>query len=436
MPQANSTFSRRRFLKAAAAAVAFPYIIPGSALGLNGTIAPSNRINLGCIGLNGMGTGDMQAFLACADAQVLAVCDVETAHRDRAKKIVEDHYAAEREKGAYKGCDAYNDFREILARDDIDAILIGTPDQWHAVISIRAAKAGKDVYCEKPISRNVTEGRAVCDAMKRYGRVFQTGTQLRSVRNVRYACELVRNGRIGKVHTIRTFLPPGPSTGIEPEMPVPKGFDYDMWLGPAPWAPYTQKRCHFYFRYISTYAGGPMTDLGAHDNDLAQWGNGTERTGPVEIEGQGEFPRDGLWDTVTKFKVHYRYANGVDLICSCDPNPQGTGVRFEGTDGWIYTRWNIDASSPAIMTSKIGPDEIHLYESANHQQNFLDCVKSRKETICPPEIGHRSSTICHLGNIAMKLGRKLRWNPDEEHFVDDPEADRLLTFAMREPWTL
>jgi len=381
-----------------------------------------------------MGTSDMQAFLGCPDCQVVAVCDVERVHRERAKKMVEHQYAAERQAGTYKGCDAYGDFREIIARDDIDAVMIGTPDHWHVPISIAAAKAGKDIYCEKPLSRSIAEGRALCNAIRRYGRVFQTGTQLRSLRNVRFACELVRNGRIGKLHTIRTFLPAGTSIEPQPAMPVPDGFDYEMWLGPAPWAPYTAKRCHFYFRYVSDYAGGPMTDLGAHDNDIAQWGNGTEQTGPIEIEGKGEFPRDGLWDTVMTFKVHYRYANGVELICSSDPNPQGTGVRFEGTDGWVYTRSGIDGEPKSVLKSFIGPNEIHLYESANHQQNFLDCVRSRKDTICAAEIGQRSSSICHLGNIAMRLRRKLQWDPEKEQFVNDPEADRMLLAPMREPW--
>lgn len=421
--------SRRGFLKAAVASVAFPYIIPGSALGLDGAVAPSNRITMASIGVNGMGTADMRSFLGCPDAQVVAVCDVERAHRERAKGIVEEHYGA-------KGCDLYNDFRDVIARDDIDAVNIGTPDHWHVLISMAAAKSGKDVYCEKPLSKTIAEGRALCDTMKKYGRVFQTGTQLRSTRSVRYACELVQNGRIGKIHTIRTFVPTAPSNPLEPEQPVPDGLDYDMWLGPAPYKPYTPKRVHFSFRYFSDYAGGSMTDLGAHDNDIAQWGNGTQLTGPVAIEGAGEFPRDGLYDTCMKFKVEYTYANGVKIICSTDPNPQGTGVRFEGTDGWIYVRSSMDADPYSVLSSSIGPNEIHLYDSPNHWQNFLDCVKSRGETIAPPEVGHRSVSVCHLGNIALKLGRKLQWDPEQEHFVNDAEADRMLLSPMRGPWTL
>ena len=425
----SARISRRGFLKSAAAVAAFPNLVPGSALGLNGAVAPSNRIVMGSIGVNGMGTADMQAFLGCPDAHIVAVCDVERAHRERAKGMVEEHYAA-------KGCDCYKDFRELLARTDIDAVHIGTPDHWHVLISIAAAKAGKDIYCEKPLSKTIAEGRALCNAIKKYGRVFQTGTQLRSTNVVRYACELVQNGRIGKIHTIRTFVPVGPSNPLEPEQPVPDGLDYDMWLGPAPYRPYTPKRVHFNFRYFSDYAGGSMTDLGAHDNDIAQWGNGTQLTGPLEIEGEGEFPRDGLYDTCMKFKVTHTCVNGVKIICSTDPNPQGTGVRFEGSEGWIYVRGSIDAEPKSVLTSSIGPNEIHLYDSPNHWQNFLDCVKSRAKTIAHEEIGHRSVSVCHLGNIALNLRRKLRWDPDAEQFINDDEANRMLLSPMRAPWSL
>jgi len=427
-------FSRRDFLKVAGVAAVAPYFVPSSALGADGAVAPSERITMGCIGLNGMGTSDMRSFLANADVHVVAVCDVDRVHLERAKALVENHYAAQRAAGTYTGCDAYGDFREVLDRDDIDAVMIGTPDHWHVLISMAAAKAGKDIYCEKPISKTIAEGRALCDTIWRYGRVFQIGTQLRSLPKVRYACELVRNGRIGKLERIRTFLPAAPSIEPQVAMPVPENLDYEMWLGPSPWAPYTEKRCHRTFRYISDYAGGTMTDLGAHDNDIAQWGNGTQRTGPVEVEGEGVFPREGLYDVATTFKLRYRYANGVELICSTDPNPQGTGVRFEGTDGWVYTRSDIDAEPKSLLGSVIGPDEIHLYDSKNHQRNFLDCVKSRAETITPAEVGHRSATICHIGNIAMRLGRKLRWNPARELFVDDAEANGMLSRAMRAPW--
>jgi len=430
--------TRRDFLRSTAGGAVglttLPYLVSASALGLEGAVIPSNRIVVASIGVNGMGTTDMKAIMSNDDAQLAAVCDVDKAHRDRAKGIVEEYY---RQKGQNNyQCDSYRDFREVIGRKDIDAVTVGTPDHWHVPISIAAARAGKDIYCEKPVSRFVAEGRLLSDTMKQYGRVFQTGTQLRSLRNVRFACELVRNGRIGKLHTIRTYLPEGFKIDSQQVMPVPDGFDYDMWLGPALWAPYTKKRCHYTFRYLSDYAGGPMTDLGAHDNDIAQWGHGTQLSGPVSVEGKGEFPDDGLYDTVISFKVEYTYADGVKLICSTDPYPSGTGVRFEGDEGWVYTRIGIDAYPKSVLNSTIGPNEIHLYESVNHQRNFLDCVKSRKETICPAEVGHRSATICHIGNIAMLLGRKLNWDPQKEQFVNDEEANRMLSRAYRSPWVL
>lgn len=436
----DKRISRRRFLRMAAGRAlglaGFPYLVSASALGKDSFVAPSERIVMGCIGLNGMGMVDMNAFLANEDVQVAAVCDVDARHRQRAGQVVQDYYSNRQEKTILHSCAAYNDFRELLARPDIDAVLIATPDHWHVPISIAAAKAGKDIYCEKPLCRTISEGRALCQAVKRYGRVFQTGSQLRSTRNVRFACELVRNGRIGKLHTIRTFLPPGRTLGPQPVMPVPEGFDYDMWLGPAPWVPYTEKRCHFNFRYVSDYAGGSLTDLGAHDNDIAQWGNATELTGPIEIEGQGEFPADGLFDTAVRFRVDYLYANGVRLICSTDPYPAGPGVRFEGDEGWIYVRWEIDAEPKSILTSKIGPNETRLYHSSDHHRNFLDCVRTRRCPIAPVEVGHRSATICHLGNVAMRLRRKLRWDPQEERFLNDEEANRLLSCSARSPWRL
>jgi len=433
----RTKITRRDFLKGTAGLLGVPFVVLPSAIGLGGTSSPSNRITMGCIGINEMGTVDMTGFLKFSDVQIVAVCDVDAIHRRRAKELVERQYGADSARAGYQGCAEYNDFRDVLARDDIDAVLIATPDHWHAPISIFAAKAGKDIYCEKPFSRSIAEGRVLCDVIKRYRRVFQSGTQLRSENSARFACELVRNGRIGKVHTIRTCVPRGRAIGVQATEPVPAELDYEMWLGPALWAPYTKARCHFTFRYISDYAGGVMTDLGAHDNDLAQWGNDTEHTGPVEIEGKGEFPKDGLWDTAISFEVRYKYANGVTLICATrDIAKMDQGVRFEGSDGWVYARSSIDAKPKSLLTSRIGPDEIHLYRSSNHHRNFIDCVKTRGDTIAPPEVAHRSTTICHLGNIALKLARKLRWDPANEKFVGDEEANRMLSRAMRSPWRL
>jgi predicted dehydrogenase len=432
--------TRRDFLKSASAAaigaLGLPLFIPSSALGRSGTVAPGNRITIGCIGVGGMGMANMQSFLGIPEAQVIAVCDVDAKHRAAARATVET-------KTGRKGVVEYNDFRELIARTDLDAVSIAVPDHWHALIATAAAKAGLDIYGEKPLGYSIAEGRAIVDAVERYGIVWQTGSWQRSVRNFRTACELVRNGRIGKVHTVRVGLPSGYSVseqgGFRPA-PVPEGFDYEMWLGPAPSVPYCPNRCHWNFRWISDYSGGQLTDWAGHHCDIAQWGMGTELTSPVEIEGAGEFPKakDGLFDTAKSYRFVCTYKEGFTMIVADrDQQPKGMGVHFEGTDGWIWVdREGFDASPKALLTSVIGPDEIHLYRSDDHHQNFLDCVRSRAETVTPARVAHRSIMIGHLGLIAMKLGRKVRWDPVAERFINDPEADRLLSRPMRSPWHL
>jgi predicted dehydrogenase len=392
---------------------------------------------MGCIGVGGMGTGNMRAFLANSDVQVVAVSDVDEKRRQAAGRGLEHHYAEQLQKGTYKGCTLHSDFRELLARDDIDAVSVATPDHWHCLVGIAAAQAGKDMYIEKPLSLTIAEGRALCDAVNRYGRVFQHGTQQRSDRNFRFACELALNGRIGKVHTIKVGSPASGEAGLEPPMPVPEAFDYDMWLGPAPWAPYTEKRCRTPFWYfISDYTIGFVSGWGVHHVDIAQWGNGSDSTTPIEIEGQGVFPKDGLCDTATAWHVECKYANGVRMIYT-DNAKNKQGVRFEGTEGWVWVkRGEINAQPKSLLTSVIGPDEVHLYESASHHRNFLDCVKTRKQTIAPVEAAHHSTAICHLSQIAMLTGRKLQWDPERERFVNDPEANRYISRAMRSPWHL
>ncbi len=417
----RANFNRRQFLKGVAgAAVAAPVTVPSSVFGAD---APSNRITFGCIGLGGKGSGNMRSFNGNRGTQVVAVCDVDASHRGRACKSI--------------GLDAgasYRDFRDLLARDDIDAVSIATPDHWHVPTSIAAVRAGKDVYCEKPLTLTIAEGRELADEVKRYGRVLQTGSQQRSGREFHRACELVVNGRIGKLHTMRVGIA-GNNRKCEPTWtpePVPEGFDYDMWLGPAKWAPYHHQRCHYQFRFILDYSGGQMTNWGAHHLDIAQWGNQADDTGPVEIRGKGEFPETGLFTTAKKAEVEYTYANGVKMFLS-----RGGGTRFEGTEGWIYVnRGRLQAEPESILDSKIGPNEAHLYESRNHKQNFLDCIKSRKDPICTAEIGHRSSTVCHLGNIAMLLDRPLKWDPKAERFIGDEEANRMTGRPRRAPWML
>ena len=415
---------------ASVAAIGFPCLVSSSAMGNAGSVAPSGRITLGFIGTGGHGRGvNLKNFLGNADAHALAVCDVDPVNRNIARDMVNKKYGN-------TDCATYSDFRDVLARSDIDAVMISTPDHWHVPISIAAAKAGKDVECEKP-TLTIEEGRVLCETMQRYGRVFQWSTEDRSVDVYHRMCELVRNGRIGKVHTIRVELPSGPNTPGNPEpMPVPKGFDYDMWLGPAPWAPYTKDRIHWNFRWIQDYSGGQLTDWGAHLLDGAQWGNDSEHTGPVEVEGKGKFWPDGLYNTAIEYHIEYKYADDVRLIVT-----SGTpSLRFEGSEGWIGNRgWRgkLQAEPKSILDSVIGPNETHLYTcKAGEQRNFLDCVKSRKDCYFPPEIGQRCFTIAHIGNISMLLGRKLRWNPETERFINDQQANRMLSRAMRSPWRL
>lgn len=446
--------SRRSLLKSTAAglgALGFPTVIPAAALGRDGKVAPSNRITVGFIGTGNQGTNDIRSFLRDERVQIVAVCDVNresagywnggVAGREPAKRLIEAAYAKQRDAGSYKGCDTLTDFRELIGRQDIDAVEVCTPDHWHAIPVLMAARAKKDIYCQKPLSLTIAEGRAMADAVKKHKVVFQTGSQQRSDPNFRKAAELVRNGRIGKLHTVRCGLPGGrPDFGKTgdhkmPE-PVPEGFDYEMWLGPAPEAPYAPARCHVNFRWIYDYSGGQVTDWGGHHPDCAQWGMGTERTGPVEIRNaKAEFPPDPLWNTATEYYFEAIYADGVKLIIS---SKEKGGVTWEGTEGWVWAnRGQIDANPKSLLDSVIGPNEIHLYESNDHFRNFIDCVISRKETVAPAEVAHRSITICHLGNIAMRLGRdSLKWDPEEEKIRGDAEASRMLKREYRAPWKL
>ena len=427
---------RRTFLKAAAAVAAAPYVVPCSVFG---KAAPSNTLTMGCIGVGRQGMADMRGFLDLV--RVVAVCDVDTGRAANAKATVEQHYAERLGKGRYAGCDTHHDFRDVVARSDVDTCLIVTPDHWHVLPALAAAGTHKDMYVEKPLTLTIAEGRVLADTVRRYGVVLQVGSQQRSESRFRQGCELVRNGRAGKIHTVTVGIGTDPGCSVQPIMPVPEGLDYDFWLGPAPWAPYTENRVHPQKGYgrpgwlrIQAYGGGMMTGWGSHHIDIAQWGLGTEYTAPVEIQGEGEFPNDGLWDVHGKFRIEAKYASGIRLIITSEaPN----GVRFEGDRGWVFvTRGRIDAQPKSLLDEPIGPNEVHLYRSNDHKQNFVECVRTREDPIANVEIGHRSATVCHLGNIAMWLGRPLRWNPDAEHFVDDPEADRMMTRSRRAPWTL
>ncbi|MFC1634432.1 Gfo/Idh/MocA family protein [Planctomycetota bacterium] len=430
------TLTRRTLLKGTtgliASAVAVPNIVPSSALGRSGAIAPSERLTMGGIGLGAQGMHNLRNFLTCNDLRILAVCDVDTKHRVRAKQTVDSAYGN-------KNCTEYNDFCEILARDDIDTVLIATPDHWHAILSIEAAKAGKHIYCEKPISLTIAEGRAVVDAMKRYGTVYQSGTQRRSNACFRFGVDIARSGMLGRLHTLHCYYHNGPTCPPQKIEPVPKGFDYDMWLGPAPFEAYTPRRCHGSFRWIYDYSGGQLTDLGAHFNDLAQWANDSENTGPIEYEGRAEFPRDGLFNTPVRFEVVATYADGVKMIYhdETEPGRGPRGNKFVGTEGWVSVddTGKITASSDAIM-QKVKMSQRGYEYMMGHHRNFLDCVKTRRLPISNAEVSHRSVTTSHAGNICLRLGRKLRWDPEKEHFLNDDTANRMMTRTTRSPWSV
>ena len=438
MTHEGNAISRRRFLRRSAAAAVAPYALTSTALGAPGRAPASERITMGFIGVGGMGNGNLGGFMGLPDVQVVAVCDTWQPQRERTKARVERRYARDKASGRFKGCDAYVDFREVLARDEIDAVGICTPDHWHALIAVAAAKAGKDMYVEKPMDVCIAQGRAMVDACTRYGRIYQHGTQQRSSWNFRFACELVRNQRIGKLHTMKVGAPASSAGAPDTPMPVPPELAYDMWLGPAPMAPYTHRRCALgNWYHIADYTiGGFIGGWGIHHVDIAQWGNDSEHTGPVEIHGTGAIPTDGLYDAPTSYRLECRYANGVRMIFS-DNRQNKQGVVFEGDEGWVYVRRGVlDAHPKSLLKETIGPNEVHLYASNNHRKNLIDCIKTRRQAIAPVEAAHRSTTICSLAHIAILTGAHLKWDPQAERFTHSPDANRMLTRAMRSPWRL
>ncbi|MEP6919046.1 MAG: Gfo/Idh/MocA family oxidoreductase [Acidobacteriota bacterium] len=453
--------SRREFLSSAGKGIVtasvlagFPTIVPASVFG---AAAPSNRINLGAIGNGRISRGhDLPGLLKYNTARVMAVCDLDAQRVRDAKTLVNGYYEKQTGK-PYDGVTGYSDYHALLANTDIDAVVISTPDHWHAIIAIHAVEAGKDVYLQKPASLTIAEGRALSDAVHRSGRIFQIGSQQRSSPQFRYAAELVRNGRIGTLRTVQVGLPGDPAGDDEPAMPVPKALNYEMWLGSTPVVPYTEKRVHPQTGYdrpgwlrCEQFGAGMITGWGAHHIDSAHWGMGTEYTGPVEIFGAAEFPKSGLWDVHGPFKTEALYADGVRMIVSGEfPN----GIRFEGTEGWVFvSRGNaavpandiaklkdpeaLSASDPKIITSPIGPDEIHLYKSEDHHGNFLDCVKSRQQPIAPVEVAHRACSTCLLHHIAMKTKRRLFWDPLQERFRNDDEANAMRSRRQRWPYVI
>jgi predicted dehydrogenase len=432
--------TRRKFLQtsgAAAAAIAAPYFVPATALGF-GRTAPSDRIVLGAIGTGGQGQGIMNRFMSFDDVQVVAVCDVESKRLAAVKASVDKKYGNQ-------DCKTYGDFRELVARDDIDMVTVTTPDHWHALCSVAAANSGKHIYCEKPLANSIGEGRAIADAVKKNNVKLQTGSHERSGGDARFACELVRNGRIGKLHTIRINLPTDDPhhkdaksfKTVPPPQPIPPGFDYDFWLGHTPQVPYHERRCHFWWRFILNYGGGEMTDRGAHVIDIAQLGGGFDDTGPIEIEATGERNADSLYDAFWEYRFTNKFANGVTMIGE-SKGPRG--LKFEGDHGWIFIHIHgakLEASDPKLLEDRDTSDfKIQLGRSPGHQRDLIEAIKTGRDPVATAEIGHRTASVCHLNNIAMRLGRKLKWDPTKEQFHDDSEANALVTPVMRAPWKL
>lgn len=427
-------FSRRDFVKGSLAAgvvAAAPSVLPSR---LFGQTAPSRQIAVGVIGTGNMAQLHLEMLLGFPEVRLLAVCDVDRVRREAAREKV----------NAFNGnhdCRAHADFRELCARPDLDAVWVCTPDNWHALAAIEAIRNGKDVYVEKPLTLTIAEGRALVNAARKYGRVVQTGTQQRSSKRFHDPAEFIRNGGLGKIERVDVLIPANNKFAAatwQPE-PVPEGLDWDLWLGPAPWRPFHRNGCHYNFRFILDYAAGQVTNWGAHYIDIAQWALGMDFGGPVEIEGHGEFPTTGLFSTATKVDFTCRYATGERLRCRTRYDGVFDGnVRFVGERGWIdVSRTESTASDPALLkevAARRGP--VKLPVSGNHHDNFLQCVRNRERPISDVEIGHRSTTVCNLGNIAMLLDRTLRWDAAREEFIDDATASRMLRRSMRGPWAL
>jgi predicted dehydrogenase len=418
----TNRFTRRTFVRSAVAAstlFAVPEIIPARAFGAN------ERILTGHIGVGGQGNSNLGAFLSNA----VAVCDVDKTRAASAAKRVE---------GKNGSCEVFSDYRKLLDRKDIDAVVISTPDHWHALQVIHACQAGKDVYVEKPLSLTIVEGRKMVEAARSNKRIVQTGSQQRSSENFRRACELVRSGYLGKIHTVLVGIP-GPNYPKDqvPDSDPPAELDYDLWLGPAKWRPYNAKRVHYNFRFYWDYSGGQMTNFGAHHIDIAQWGLGMDDSGPIAVEGEATFNPQKIHEVTETCRITHTYANGVKMIVGQGQKDIPGGTTFIGEKGEIYVNRGVLKSKPEqIIKTPVADGDVKLYVSGNHHKNFLDCIKSRELPICDVEIGHRSATACHLGNIAVRLGRKIQWDPVKEQIVGDEDAATWIQRSYREPWKL
>ena len=438
----NGALSRRRFLRQVLTATAAPAIVPSSVLGLAGQTVPSNRVVVAAIGLGF--AWDM--FLRREDVQFAAVCDVQSARRRSGKALVDGHYGNH-------DCRAYHDFREVIARPDIDAVYIATPDHWHALVTIAAARAGKHIYCQKPLTRTIAEGQAVVHAVNRAGVVFQHGTQQRHDAKMLFGCELVRNGYIGQLQHVKIGSPAGAICPPQASEPVPRGLDWDRWLGPAPWSPFTHLRIESHpWYHISDYSLGYIAGWGVHHCDSAMQGSGLDDlTGLVEIETRSIFPSDGLFDNPQRWQLHYRFPNGVawhwtDCFdgswgsrANADWPQHPMGIRFEGTKGSVFIwRGVVETQPESLLEVKIGSGDRVQLNRPNGEAipDFIQCVKRRLHTCAPVEIAHRATNLCSIAAISMLLDRKLKWNPVTEEFVQDSEANRFRSRAMREPWSL
>jgi predicted dehydrogenase len=450
--------TRRNFLgKLTLGAIAAPYIVPGHVLGRTNIPAPSDRVVLGHIGVGGQGSALLNNFLQIDYAQSVAVSDCFSSRRTERKKQIDQHYADKFGQGTYEGCTAYTDFRDLLARSDIDAVVIATPDHWHVLAALYACKAGKDVYVEKPLGVSINQNKKLRESVKRYGRIFQYGTQQRSDRNFRFACELARNERIGTLKHIDVWCPgiyaqdqfhQQPAGSIK-QIPVPDGFDYDMWLGPAPVSPFTADRCTCwgtYYHYDNSL--GFIAGWGAHPLDIAQWGNNSDDTVPVSYEGRGTVIAGGLYNVVDSWDFNCRYASGVtmrfvsDLIAQADVMKYRSvwsshGTTFIGSEGWVSVdRGGIYASSPTLLKSDLSPNDIHLYDSDNHYGNFVDCVKSRQQPVSTIGAAVQSDIISHLCDMAIRLNCSIEWDVEKETVVGNPTAERMFSRPLRSPWRL
>lgn len=449
---------RRIFIKngiaAGAGAIFLPTIVPSTVFGKS---APSNKIQIGQIGCGRIARShDMADIFRYSHAQYIAVCDLDSNRLADGKKLVDETYSRQTGQPNYSDAKMYAGYRELLANKEIDAVVISTPDHWHSQPAIEAALAGKDIYLQKPTSLTITEGRLLSDVVNRQGVILQVGTQQRSSAQFRVAAELVRNGRIGKLHTVKIGLPGDPAGPDFPEMPVPKTLNFDMWLGSTPEVPYTENGVHPQKGYdrpgwlrLENYGAGMITGWGQHHYDSAAWGMDTELTGPVSVEAVAEFPKSGLWNVHGDFMVKHEYDNGITVYTSGGfPN----GIRYEGTEGWIFvTRGayratesdplppagspkSLDASDPKILESKIGENEIHLYKSDEQHGNWLDCIRTRKQPISPVEIGHRACSVCLVSHIAMKIPGILKWDPKTERFINNNLANSMLGRPQRKPY--